>query len=159
MALRLGDVLVKRGVLTGEQVQAILAEQQRQARPFGELAERLFGVSPGDVEEAWADQYQEMARHIDPRGELIQPEAIALIDRRQAWQFGLLPMRFEGAELHVCTTRKHLVRALKFAGWRINALCYFMLSEPGPLGETLLRHYPMAGMSASVLETGAVAAA
>jgi len=158
MAIRLGDLLVQRGVLTEQQKQTILAEQVQRNRPFGALAEQLFGVNPRDIEEAWADQYEPLARHIDPRREPVEREAIGLIDRRQAWQFGMLPIRFDGPELLVCTTRRHLVRALKFAGWRINALCFFALSDPRALGEALVQHYPMSGMTPDTLERGCLAA-
>jgi hypothetical protein len=81
----------------------------------------------------------------------VDPEALSLIDRRQAWQFRLLPLRFEAGEVMLCTTQDHLVRALKFAGWRIRASCYFVLSDPLALGEAMMKHYPMAGMGPGVV--------
>jgi bifunctional non-homologous end joining protein LigD len=38
-------------------------------------------------------------------------------------------------------------RALRFAGWKIQASCFFVLSEPEMLGEAMMKHYPMAGMT------------
>lgn len=147
MTIRLGDLLVKRGVISDAQRDSILDYQRLTGRPFGELAEKIFGVRETAIESAWAEQYAGMARMVDPRGEKIDPEVLPLIDRRQAWQFRMLPLRHDGAELMVCTTEKHLVRALKFAGWKIRAQCYFVLAEPLALGEALTRYYPMAGMS------------
>src|SRR4029079_10999693 len=123
-----------------------LEYQKLTGRPFGELAEKLFGVGQSAVEAAWAEQYASIARRIDPRTERFDAEALALIDRRQAWQFKLLPVRHDGPELMVCTTQEHLVRALKFAGWKIKASCYFVLTDPRSLGEALMERYPMAGM-------------
>lgn len=154
MTIRLGDVLVKRGVITAAQRDSILDYQRLTGRPFGELAEKLFSVREAAIESAWAEQYAGLARMVDPRAESVDPEVLALIDRRQAWQFRMLPLRFDGAELMVCTTEKHLVRALKFAGWKLRAQCYFVLAEPQALGEALTRHYPMAGMSADVVGKG-----
>lgn len=147
MTIRLGDLLVKRGVISPAQRDAVLDYQRLTGRPFGELAEKLYGVREAVVEQAWAEQYASIARQLDPRTEAIDPEVLPLIDRRQAWQFRMLPMRYDARELMVCTTAQHLVRALKFAGWKIRAQCYFVLAEPLALGEALTRHFPMAGMS------------
>src|SRR5690606_14849299 len=118
MMLRLGDLLVRNGALTEAQRDSVLDYQRLTGRPFGELAERLFGVGQQAVEQAWAEQYGMIAQRVDPRTERVDAEALSMIDRRQAWQFRVLPIRFEAGELMICTTQDHLVRALKFAGWR-----------------------------------------
>jgi type IV pilus assembly protein PilB len=151
MSIRLGDLLVKRGVITPAQQEAILDYQRLTGRPFGELAEKLYNVKESAIEQAWAEQYAALARHIDPRTEHLDPEVLPLIERRQAWQFRILPIRYDAKELMVCTTPQHLVRALKFAGWKIRAQCYFVISEAVPLGEALTRYYPMAGMSPEMI--------
>jgi type IV pilus assembly protein PilB len=151
MTIRLGELLVKRGVITPAQQEAVLDYQRLTGRPFGELAEKLYGVRESAIEQAWAEQYTAVTRHIDPRTQVIDPDVLPLIDRRQAWQFRMLPVRYDARELMVCTTPQHLVRALKFAGWKIRAQCYFVLTEPLPLGEALMRYYPMAGMSPEMI--------
>jgi hypothetical protein len=149
--MRLGDLLVAKGVLTGPQRDSVLEYQRLTGRPFGELAERLYGVDQTVVEAAWAEQYATLAPRIDPRQEEVSAEALAVIERRQAWQFRVLPIRFDNPELMLCTTQEHLARALRFAGWKIQASCYFVLAEPLMLGEALMRHYPMAGMTPQVV--------
>ena len=151
MTLRLGDLLVRNGALTEAQRDSVLDYQRLTGRPFGELAERLFGVGQQAVEQAWAEQYAMISRRVDPRSEPVEAEALSLIDRRQAWQFRLMPLRFDAGEVMVCTTQDHLVRALKFAGWRIGASCYFVLTDPTALGEALMKHYPMAGMGPAII--------
>lgn len=150
-SVRLGDLLVRRGVLTEAQRDAVLEYQQTTGRPFGELAERLFGVDESAVEEAWAEQYAGLAQRVDPRSERVEADALRLIDRRQAWQFRLLPLRIEAGELMACTTQVHLVRALRFAGWHIRRPCYFVLSDPLALWEALQRYYPLEGMPPAVV--------
>lgn len=159
MALRLGDLLVAKGVLTGPQRDSVLEYQRFTGRPFGELAERLYGVDQRVVEEAWAEQYATIAPRVDPRREQAEDAALALIDRRQAWQFRVLPLRFEDRELRVCTTQENLARALRFAGWKIQAPCYFVVGGALELGEALMRHYPMAGMSPGIIAGRGVAGA
>jgi hypothetical protein len=145
-ALRIGDLLVGRGVITAEQRDAILAEQRNSGRPFGVLAERLFNVSAEAVEDAWADQYVEMAPLVDPRKEPVDPYVRCLINRRQAWQFRVLPLWFDGEELVICTTRKDLPRALRFTAWSVGHRCVFVIAPPEHLDAALTVHYPMPGL-------------
>lgn len=151
MYLRLGDVLVKRGVISAEQRDRILDEQKRSGRPFGLLAERMFGVTASAIEDAWAEQYASLVGITDPSRERLDPYAQSLIERRQAWQFGVLPMRFEGDELVVCTTQENLARAMRFMGWRIGQPCRFQIAEAHALARVLGEVYPMGGMDASTL--------
>ncbi len=151
MAAKLGDLLVAQGALSAAQRDEILRRQRDSGRPFGVLAEELFGIEPRAVERAWAEQFQGLAEWIDPLSVFVDPESLALVTRRQAWQFGVLPMHFEGAELAVCTTPGRLVRALRFCGWRVGRPCAIALAEPDALSGALQRHYPMSGMSASSL--------
>ena len=54
MAMRLGDLMVEHGVLSSTQRDEIVAHQQVSGRPFGLLAEEMYGVDPRAVERAWA---------------------------------------------------------------------------------------------------------
>jgi hypothetical protein len=151
--LYLGDLLVKHGVLTYEQRDLVLAAQKDRGGPFGVLAEEMFGVSPNAVEKAWAEQYAAIAPLVDPRTYNVQPRALEVINRRQAWQFRVLPLEFQGPNLVACTTQEALVRALRFTGWRLGHQVQFLICQPTALGEALCEHYPMAGMTpASVSE-------
>jgi len=147
LTVPIGHLLVEQGVLTDDQCDRIMGEQESSGRPFGALAEELFGVSADAVERAWADQYALMAEKVDPSVARLDPAAIAMVDRRQAWQFRVLPMSFRAGQLTVCTTREHLVRALNFTTKHVAATCYFVLAKPEDLGAALMRHYPMEGMS------------
>lgn len=149
--VHLGDLLVKNGVLTATQRDEVLAAQQSRGGPFGVIAEEMFGVSPGAVEAAWAEQYAGFAPHVDPRSLEVSPRVLEMVSRRQAWQFRVLPLEVRGDSLLAATTREALVRALKFAGWRLGHCCQFVLAEPLALGEALERHYPLAGMNARMM--------
>lgn len=146
--LRLGDILVKHGVLTPAQRDEVLEEQRLGGRPFGELAEWMYNISPAEVERAWAAQVADLTDRVDPRLVEVDVYALRQIGRRQAWQFAVLPMCYDGEELVVCTTEEHLPRALKFVGWKLGAICRFVLSDALNFGEAMARHYPLPGMRA-----------
>lgn len=149
--LRLGELLVEAGMITAPQREEILRVQAESGKPFGVLAERMFGVNPRAVERAWATQVSMLAPHTDPRDAMIDQAAVRLVSRRQAWQFRLLPMVFKQGELVVCTTKESLARAVSFACWKLSHRCTFVLAEPGALGAALVRHYPMGGMTSDCL--------
>lgn len=149
--LHLGDLLVRHGVLTSQQRDEVLAAQQHRGGPFGALAEEMFGVAPAAVERAWSEQYASFAPMVDPRSFNIEGSTLDLINRRQAWQFAVLPIELKSDRLVVCTTQEHLVRALRFTGWRLGHLCQFVLAHPQHMGEALCEHYPLPGMTPSSL--------
>ncbi|MEO0512226.1 MAG: hypothetical protein AAF108_04945 [Planctomycetota bacterium] len=151
MTLRIGDILVLSGVLTEQQRDRVLEEQRLTARPFGLLAERLFGVDPAAVESAWAAQFAEAAGVVDPRDEVIDPLAAEVISSRQAWQFRVLPLRFEHDELIVCTTRRDLPRAIRFVSSHLRTPSAVVVTDPVSLGKALEERYPVAGFDADEL--------
>lgn len=148
MEMRLGQLLVDGGVLTGSQVEDVLAEQAESGLPFGVIAEDRFGVDPASVEAAWARQYAALTRTVDPRHEVFDDRALLVVTRRQAWQFRVLPIRFDDRELMVATTQLHLRRALRFATHVIGLPVYFVMSDPEALGLALCRHFSLPGMTA-----------
>jgi hypothetical protein len=147
MELRLGKVLIDQGLLTNEQSETVLREQKRTGEPFGLLCERLFNVDPAAVEDAWATQYASLSRTIDPLQEPVDSKMLELVTRRQAWQFRVLPIRMDGRELVMATTRQHLRRSLRFATGVIGTPVFLVLATPEMLGEALCRYYPLPGMT------------
>ena len=145
--IRLGQLLIEGDVLTSRQVDAIIIEQERTGEPFGLLAERLFGVDPCKIEDAWALQYAGLTRTVKPELEVFDDQATALVTRRQAWQFRVLPLRFEGRELLIATTQEHLRRALRFATNVIGIPVFFVMADPMELGRALNTRYPLPGMT------------
>ncbi|MGE3108489.1 MAG: hypothetical protein AB7G11_11345 [Phycisphaerales bacterium] len=143
LTVPIGQLLVRQGVLTDEQCRDILRRQETRGRPFGVIAEEMFGVSGEAVERAWADQYCMMAEWIDAGLAKVDPAALALVDGRRAWEHRMLPISIRGGEMRVCTTRENLIRALEFATRQVPMTCYFVLAETDDLCGALMRHYPM----------------
>lgn len=142
--LKIGELLVARGVLTVEQVQQILLEQELTARPFGDLAERLFGVDPQAVERAWVEQYLSYDTVTDLSCEPVQDTALRVLSRRQAWQFRILPLRYEHGHMLAATTRKNLRRSVNFAWSTLRDPVCFLIAQEQQLAEYLDEHYPWA---------------
>jgi hypothetical protein len=157
MRLPIGQVLLNKGVITAQQLEQILDRQRTTHRPFGEIAEELIGVRAKDIERAWSEQYAQTTRWVDPTLEPVDPAVHDLISRRQAWQFRVMPLGYDGSELMICTTQEGLVRAMNFAARQIPVTCYFVLAKLDQLAEALMRQYPMEGMSVESLAGESVA--
>jgi hypothetical protein len=147
MHVPIGTLLVNRGVLTREQIDRALQRQHSTGEPLGLICENLFQICPKAIEEAWAEQYSQLTRTTDPELEHFEPRALEFVTRRQAWQFQVLPIRFDGRELMIATTKENLRRALRFATNVIGVPAYLVLAESEKLRAALCRHYPINGMS------------
>jgi Type II secretion system (T2SS), protein E, N-terminal domain len=141
--LRLGQILTEQGVLRQDQVDHIVSVQRRVGRPFGDLAERLFGIDPKVIEDAWVRQYTQIMGPIDPATLAVDQECIALINRRQAWQFFIAPVHRSGEELLLITTAKNLVRASNFAAHVFPEATFFRISGEESMQRFLMKHYPV----------------
>ncbi|RNC82440.1 MAG: hypothetical protein ED559_11865 [Phycisphaera sp.] len=155
MPLRIGDILVELGVLTEHMREEILEEQRVVGKPFGELAERMFGIDPGKVEDAWARQYEQIAGVYSFASGKPDNEALECVTARQAWQFKLLPVRFEHGELMMVTTRENLPRALRFAATQLTQVCFFVTTPADELAEALQDVFPMPGFGVETIEAPA----
>jgi hypothetical protein len=158
MPTRLGEILVDQGVLTTDQVEAVLNAQEACARPFGVLAEELFGVEGQEIERAWVRQFVEIAQHVDVLTTPRDPGVEQIVSARRCWQFGVLPLFEEGRELVCATTPGHLPRALNFASRVLERPCYFVLTSQDALAKALAKSHPIPGLDENSLASTAVAA-
>jgi hypothetical protein len=141
--IQIGQLLVEQGVLTQSQVDHILKVQKISHRPFGDLAERLYGINPKAVEDAWVDQYLRIAGVVDLEDVEIETECLRLLNRRQAWQFHLLPLNREEERLQMATSAENLVRSVNFATRKLDEPVHFLIAERAQLRNFLMKHYPV----------------
>jgi hypothetical protein len=135
--------LVEQGILSPRQVEHVLFVQKRTQRPFGELAEKLFGIDPKAVEDAWVQQYIRLAGTIDLEQQRIDEGCLRVLNRRQAWQFQALPLHRQSLDLQVATTADNLVRAVNFATRSLDEPVYFLIADRQQLRDFLMKHYPV----------------
>lgn len=151
--IQIGELLVEQGVLNREQVGHILKVQKMSHRPFGDLAERLYGIDPKAVEDAWVEQYIRTAGVIDLEDQEVETECLRLLNRRQAWQFHLLPLNRNDETLSIATSPENLVRSVNFATRALEEPVHFLLAEHQQLREFLMKHYPVPQFIAQYADT------
>ena len=146
--IRIGEILVEQGVLTEQQVFEIVQAQKKLHLPFGVLAERMFEVTLESIENAWIEQYHRFTGTIDLNQQNFDDRALRLINRRQAWQFEILPVGFEPTgELLMAASRRRLARAVTFATNRLDKVVYFRIAESDQMQQFLKEHFPMPEVS------------
>ena len=142
--IQIGQLLVEQGCLTQDQVDHILKVQKMTNRPFGDLAERLYGINPRAVEDAWVEQYVRTVGVVDLEDTTVDTDCLRVLNRRQAWQFHTLPVQREGdVGLQAATSAENLVRAVNFTARKLDEPVYFMIAERKQLCEFLMKHYPV----------------
>jgi Type II secretion system (T2SS), protein E, N-terminal domain len=142
--IAIGQLLIEQGVLTDHQVAHILSEQKSSHRPFGDLAERIYGVDPKVVEDAWVEQYVQTAGLTDLDEIEFDRECLRVLNRRQAWQFHLLPVNHDVPQvLNMATDSQNLIRAVNFSSRRIDEAIYMLVAERSQLRDFLMKHYPV----------------
>lgn len=146
--IRIGEILIEQGVLTEQQVFEIVQAQKKLHLPFGVLAERMFEVTLESIENAWIEQYHRFTGTIDLGQQTFDDRALRMINRRQAWQFEILPIGFEPTgELLMAASRRRLARAVTFATNRLDKVVYFRIAESDQIQKFLKKHFPMPEVS------------
>ena len=141
--IQIGQLLVEQGVLTERQVKHVLQVQKMSHRPFGDLAERLYGINPKAVEDAWVEQYLHVAGVVDLEDVDTDADVLPVLSSRQAWQFHLLPLSRQDEGLQVATDAEHLVKSVNFAARKLDEPVHFLIAERTQLREFLMKHYPV----------------
>ncbi|XAM01259.1 hypothetical protein OT109_07680 [Phycisphaeraceae bacterium D3-23] len=151
--IRIGEILIEQGVLSEQQVFEIVQAQKKLHLPFGVLAERMFDVTLESIENAWIEQYHRFTGTIDLEQQRFDDQALRLINRRQAWQFEIVPIGFEPTgELMVAASRRRLARAVTFATNRLDKVVYFRIAESEQMQRFLKQYYPMPEVSDELVE-------
>lgn len=149
--MRIGEMLVRLGMLDASQVARVLEEQESSHEPFGAIAERLYRIRPEVIESVWIEQSQERATAFDARRG-IDDDARELVIRRQAWQFGIVPLRVDDGYLVAATSRRQLPRAVRFATRVLGMPVQFEIASDEELATLLAHQYPIRGMDQAMLD-------
>ncbi len=88
--LRIGELLIKSGRISEDQLHAALAEQKRTGRPLGGTLVRMGFIGEGDLVEALARQLSLPVVRLD--GKRLEPEVLKLIPVKLAQKYRCLPL-------------------------------------------------------------------
>ena len=102
---RLAELLVRRGIITSEQMQAALARQRIRELPLGEILLAEGAITEAQLLDALAWQYQTSVLPADAAPPDPEPGIAALMPAQQAARLSAVPLRRAGVALVVMTDR------------------------------------------------------
>jgi type II secretory ATPase GspE/PulE/Tfp pilus assembly ATPase PilB-like protein len=110
--LKLGERLVKSGIISADQLKIALIEQKRGSRPLGEVLIGLGFVSENTFRDALAERLG--AQSVQLQGMVADRDALALVPKEMARRHQLFPVSLdpERRELHVATADPNDVLAV-----------------------------------------------
>lgn len=141
MAERMGELLIRRNILTAAQVETVLAHQKSTGRPFGQLASELFGVPEAELWRAWATQMIGCYQKVDLSTLKSSPAALAVYTAREAWGFRILPLEKTAEGISLATSAANLPTAMAVAQIRSDVPVEFVLAEPTQLEAAIRERY------------------
>ena len=148
---RLGAILIRRGVLTQEQLDRALLMQSRHPRLLGALLIEEALASPADVQRALAEQLG--LDFVDLAGLEIPSTVIAALSPRLAERFHAVPIAFAEGRLTVAMADPSDLHAQDLLRDLIGAPIRIALATEAAIEEALRHYYGGAGETvAAVLE-------
>lgn len=90
--LPLGALLVREGLITNEQLETALMDQQSTGLRLGELLVQCGWVESSAISRALAEQYE--LEFIDLDATEVDPQAVGLLAGRDARHYDAIPIRF-----------------------------------------------------------------
>ncbi len=108
--MRLGDRLIAEGFIDQDQLEVALHEKNRSGGLLGEVLVELGFITPDVLAGILAEStgYEEF----DPKDAILDPEAIALIDKATAARFQILPVSVKDQTIHIAMVDPYDVMTL-----------------------------------------------
>ncbi|RJQ17515.1 MAG: type II/IV secretion system protein [Nitrospiraceae bacterium] len=137
--MKLGEVLIEKGLLTGERLKLALAQQKITGSLLGETLVKLAFVSSSEIARTLADQAG--IPFIDLSEYIVSEDAIRLVPKAVAEKAGFIPLRLNNGAIEIGVTNPSNITAIDTAS-RLTGMkpVVFMIDNKG-FYETLERSY------------------
>ena len=143
----LGEELIRRGLVTLEQVDRALAIQTESKESLGTILVRLGFLSEQKLLEVLSDQLS--LPYVDPTTSPIEKEVLSRVPAKVAQHYHIFPIRFENNGILIASNdplRGELLEELRAI---LSFDIHFALAERKKIDQAIQRYY---GIGASVLE-------
>ncbi|MFW5681890.1 MAG: hypothetical protein ACOC1G_02695 [Phycisphaeraceae bacterium] len=141
----IGQILVDRGVMRVEHVSAVLEKQRSDPRPFGRLAETMYGISVEEIAAALAVQMRHATSWVNLAHQSLDPRVLMLLSPAESWDNLVLPLRREDRQLVCATGAETLPEALTVLQRRIHEPFRLVFAEMHQLEQFIAERYDYEG--------------
>jgi type IV pilus assembly protein PilB len=113
VAKRLGDLLLEEKLVTEEQIQKAIEDQQKTGEPLGRILVRMNFITEEALFYFLAIQFG--TEYVELAGRDIKPEVVALIKKELAEEFNVMPIEMNSSEIVFATSEPddHLISKIK----------------------------------------------
>jgi hypothetical protein len=139
---RIGELLKRLVPLSAHDVEDILHEQRGTPMRFGETAISMGLCQPEHVWRAWCGQGSDEVQRVDLDQVGVDAQAIPLIARDIAMQFGVIPIRVAGDLLVVATSDLCFEEAVVGLPPLLHLKLKFVLAPQQQIQKALATYYP-----------------
>jgi len=147
---RIGEMLIKAGHLTKEQLELALKEQKRTGELLGEVLQNLGFVTEGTISAVLATQAG--VRQVDLKNYLIEPEVLTLVPETIARRYKLIPLFMENNHLTIAMANTFDVIALDEIQRMVNTQIEALSAPESEIISAIEEHYGMQGDASEILE-------
>ena len=141
--LKIGDILVEKAVITREQLEAALKEQQQKkgvvSKKIGSYLIELGHVTESDIATALGIQFNLPVMRLE--GLKIKPEVIDLVPEKVVKKFNIIPLFKIGDELTVAISDPTDISLLDAVGAQTKCKITPVIAPYLEISKAILRHY------------------
>ncbi len=141
MAKRLGDLLLEENLVTQEQIQKAIEDQQKSGEPLGRILVRMNIITEEALYYFLAIQFG--TEYVDIMGKDIKPETIGLIKKELAEEFNIMP--FEETDKHIIFVTSepddHLVNKIRDRAALPGKEIKFVITSESNMKTALAQYY------------------
>jgi type IV pilus assembly protein PilB len=141
--LKIGDILVEKAVITREQLESALKEQQQKkgavSKKIGSYLIELGHVTEADIATALGIQFNLPVMRLE--GLKIKPEVIDLVPEKVVKKFNIIPLFKVGDELTVAISDPTDISLLDAVGAQVKSKIIPVIAPYLDISKAILRHY------------------
>jgi len=99
MALRLGEILVEKGIITPQELEAAVKKQQNTKEMIGQVLINMGLITERKLLQVLAEQ--QGVRFVDLKEEQIDQKAVETVPAKFAWHYKIMPVKIDGNVLTI----------------------------------------------------------
>ncbi len=148
----IGLILVERGLITRDQLEAALAEQRRTGERLDLVMVRMGVVSRGDVVYALGDQFQMPVVDLDETS--VDPDVLRALPASLAYKQNCVPIARDNGTLTIATSDPFELSALDELRLLTGCAIELVLADEEALHRFVRRHYGVGGGTLDQMAAG-----
>ncbi|MCU0607709.1 MAG: Flp pilus assembly complex ATPase component TadA [Candidatus Edwardsbacteria bacterium] len=151
MSLKIGDMLLKAGLISGEQLDKALAEQKSSGSRIGSILVKQGFITEDEIVQFLSKQFNVPA--VNLREYKIDPTLIRLVPSQVAQKYGILPLSRLGRVLTMAVVNPNDALAIEDIRFTTGFDVKPVIASEAAIWEAIDKHYGSAGMLEDMMKS------